>query len=614
MDISETKNIKAVLRKEMKERLKGLPEGRKRELDEALCRQLLSLPEFSAPRTVYAYASLSWEPDTWEILRALLSRGFRLALPRVEGREMRFYFVPDLKELSQSSMKIWEPKADAVPADDSEALVLVPGMAFSRDGARLGKGGGFYDRFLAAEPDHKTIALAYGFQLMEQIPTGVYDRPVDQIVTENERIFPRDGEKKEELAMLLKEMGQRAKEASYFLGSMGMELKNQGLAAAADELIRRQEEILKANEADIVRAKEKGMAPGLVDRLTLTPERIQGIVEGIQQVIGLEDPIGEVLSMKKRPNGLLIGQKRVPLGVIGMIYEARPNVTADAFALCFKTGNAVILRGGSDAAESNRAIVAAIRAGLASLNIPEDAVQLLDDPSRETAREFMRLNEYLNVLIPRGGAGLIRSVLENSTVPVIETGTGNCHIYVDESADLNMALEILFNAKTQRIGVCNACESLLVHRSVAKEFLPMAKKRLDEKQVEIRADEASRAIVPAFMEASEEDWGTEYLDYILSCKIVDSVDEAIAHINRYSTGHSEAIITSSYENAQKFLDQVDSAAVYVNASTRFTDGFEFGFGAEIGISTQKLHARGPMGLLALTSTKYIIYGSGQIRK
>ena len=614
MDISETKNIKAVLRKEMKERLKGLSEGRKRELDEALCRRLLSLPEFSAPRTVYAYASLSWEPDTWEILRALLSRGFRLALPRVEGREMRFYFVPDLKELSQSSMKIWEPKADAVPADDSEALVLVPGMAFSRKGARLGKGGGFYDRFLAAEPDHKTIALAYGFQLMEQIPTGVYDRPVDQIVTENERIFPRDGEKKEELAMLLKEMGQRAKEASYFLGSMGMELKNQGLAAAADELIRRQEEILKANEADIARAKEKGMAPGLVDRLTLTPERIQGIVEGIQQVIGLEDPIGEVLSMKKRPNGLLIGQKRVPLGVIGMIYEARPNVTADAFALCFKTGNAVILRGGSDAAESNRAIVAAIRAGLASLNIPEDAVQLLDDPSRETAREFMRLNEYLNVLIPRGGAGLIRSVLENSTVPVIETGTGNCHIYVDESADLNMALEILFNAKTQRIGVCNACESLLVHRSVAKEFLPMAKKRLDEKQVEIRADEASRAIVPAFMEASEEDWGTEYLDYILSCKIVDSVDEAIAHINRYSTGHSEAIITSSYENAQKFLDQVDSAAVYVNASTRFTDGFEFGFGAEIGISTQKLHARGPMGLLALTSTKYIIYGSGQIRK
>ena len=614
MDISETKNIKAVLRKEMKERLKGLSEGRKRELDEALCRRLLSLPEFSAPCTVYAYASLSWEPDTWEILKALLSRGFRLALPRVEGREMRFYFVPDLKELSQSSMKIWEPKADAVPADDPEALVLVPGMAFSREGARLGKGGGFYDRFLAAEPDHKTIALAYGFQLMEQIPTGVYDRPVDQIVTENERIFPRDGEKKEELAMLLKEMGQRAKEASYFLGSMGMELKNQGLAAAADELIRRQEEILKANEADIARAKEKGMAPGLVDRLTLTPERIQGIVEGIQQVIGLEDPIGEVLSMKKRPNGLLIGQKRVPLGVIGMIYEARPNVTADAFALCFKTGNAVILRGGSDAAESNRAIVAAIRAGLASLNIPEDAVQLLDDPSRETAREFMRLNEYLNVLIPRGGAGLIRSVLENSTVPVIETGTGNCHIYVDESADLNMALEILFNAKTQRIGVCNACESLLVHRSVAKEFLPMAKKRLDEKQVEIRADEASRAIVPAFMEASEEDWGTEYLDYILSCKIVDSVDEAIAHINRYSTGHSEAIITSSYENAQKFLDQVDSAAVYVNASTRFTDGFEFGFGAEIGISTQKLHARGPMGLLALTSTKYIIYGSGQIRK
>ena len=351
-----------------------------------------------------------------------------------------------------------------------------------------------------------------------------------------------------------------------------------------------------------------------MDRLTLTPERIQGIVEGIQQVIGLEDPIGEVLSMKKRPNGLLIGQKRVPLGVIGMIYEARPNVTADAFALCFKTGNAVILRGGKRRGGIQPRHCGRDPRRTCFFKYPGGRGSASDDPSRETAREFMRLNEYLNVLIPRGGAGLIRSVLENSTVPVIETGTGNCHIYVDESADLNMALEILFNAKTQRIGVCNACESLLVHRSVAKEFLPMAKKRLDEKQVEIRADEASRAIVPSFMEASEEDWGTEYLDYILSCKIVDSVDEAIAHINRYSTGHSEAIITSSYENAQKFLDQVDSAAVYVNASTRFTDGFEFGFGAEIGISTQKLHARGPMGLLALTSTKYIIYGSGQIRK
>lgn len=372
-------------------------------------------------------------------------------------------------------------------------------------------------------------------------------------------------------------------------------------------------EILKANGKDIEKAEAKGMAPGLIDRLRLTPARIEGIVEGMRQVADLEDPIGEVLSMKKRPNGLLIGQKRVPLGVVGMIYEARPNVTADAFALCFKTGNAVILKGGSDALFSNEAIVACIKKGLSSQGITENAVQLITDSDRKTTQEFMQMREYLDVLIPRGGAGLIRAVVENSKVPVIETGTGNCHVYVDESADLSMALDIIFNAKTQRIGVCNACESTLVHRKVAEKFLPLLKARLDEKNVEIRADEEARNIVPAFAAASEEDWGTEYLDYILSLKLVDSVDEAIAHINRYNTGHSETIVTSSYENAQKFLDEVDAAAVYVNASTRFTDGFEFGFGAEIGISTQKLHARGPMGLLALTSTKYIIYGNGQVR-
>ena len=396
---------------------------------------------------------------------------------------------------------------------------------------------------------------------------------------------------------MLIEIGQKAKETSYILGKMGTDLKNAGLLAAAQEILDEEDEILKANAADVAKAKERGMAPGLVDRLELNHKRIEGIVEGMRQVVGLEDPVGEVISMKRRPNGLLIGQKRVPFGVIGIIYEARPNVTADAFALCFKTGNAVILRGGSDALESNKAIVTAIRNGLKKEGIPEDAISLIEDTSHETAREFMRMNGYLDVLIPRGGAGLIRTVVENSTVPVIETGTGNCHIYVDESADFDMALDIIFNAKTQRIGVCNACESTLVHRKIAKEFLPLMKKRLDEKNVEIRADE-----------------GKEYLDYILSCKIVDSVDEAIAHINRYNTGHSEAIVTKDYENAQKFLNEVDAAAVYVNASTRFTDGFEFGFGAEIGISTQKLHARGPMGLLALTSTKYIIYGDGQIRK
>ncbi|MBE5971914.1 MAG: glutamate-5-semialdehyde dehydrogenase [Lachnoclostridium sp.] len=414
--------------------------------------------------------------------------------------------------------------------------------------------------------------------------------------------------------MELRVIGQKAKDASFLLGKMGSAEKNKGLLAAAQEILDQQDKILAANAIDIENAKAKGMAQGLVDRLLLTSARIDGIVEGMRQVVGLEDPIGEVISMKQRPNGMMVGQKRVPLGVIGIIYEARPNVTADAFALCFKTGNAVILRGGSDAIHSNQAIVEVIRDGLKKCGIPEDAIQLLSDTSRETATEFMKLNGYLDVLIPRGGAGLIRSVVQNSTVPVIETGTGNCHIYVDESADFDMALDILFNAKTQRIGVCNACESTLIHRAIANEFLPLMKKRLDEKQVEIRADEDSCAIIPEFVKATEEDWGMEYLDYIMSCKIVDSVDEAIAHINKYNTGHSEAIITSDYDNAQKFLNEVDAAAVYVNASTRFTDGFEFGFGAEIGISTQKLHARGPMGLSALTSTKFIIYGNGQIRK
>ena len=412
---------------------------------------------------------------------------------------------------------------------------------------------------------------------------------------------------------MLIEIGQKAKETSYILGKMGTDLKNAGLLAAAQEILDEEDEILKANAADVAKAKERGMAPGLVDRLELNHKRIEGIVEGMRQVVGLEDPVGEVISMKRRPNGLLIGQKRVPFGVIGIIYEARPNVTADAFALCFKTGNAVILRGGSDALESNKAIVTAIRNGLKKEGIPEDAISLIEDTSHETAREFMRMNGYLDVLIPRGGAGLIRTVVENSTVPVIETGTGNCHIFVDESADLDMALNIIFNAKTQRIGVCNACESLVVHRAVAEKFLPLLKARLDEKQVEIRADKEACAMVEGFVPATEEDWGREYLDYILSLKLVDSIDEAIAHINRYNTKHSEAIITSDNANAQRFLNEIDAAAVYVNASTRFTDGFEFGFGAEIGISTQKLHARGPMGLKELTTTKYIIYGNGQVR-
>ena len=413
--------------------------------------------------------------------------------------------------------------------------------------------------------------------------------------------------------MTLTEMGRRAKDVSRVLNTLGSREKNMGLEEAARALLDSEEEILTGNREDYERAEAGGMSQGLLDRLKLTPARIQAMADGLLQVAALDDPVGEVLSMKLRPNGLQIGQKRVPLGVIGMIYEARPNVTADAFGLCFKSGNAVILKGGSDALQSNKAIVQALRTGLLRAGLPEESLQLIEDASRDTTKELMRLNRDIDVLIPRGGAGLIKTVVENSTIPVIETGTGNCHVYVDETADLKMALDIVFNSKTQRIGVCNACESLLVHRKIAEEFLPMLKKRLDEKNVEIRGDEGACAIVPDFVPATEEDWGKEYLDYILSLKIVDSVDEAISHINTYNTGHSESIVTSDYFNAQKFLNEVDAAAVYVNASTRFTDGDEFGFGAEIGISTQKLHARGPMGLKELTTTKYIIYGDGQIR-
>lgn len=413
---------------------------------------------------------------------------------------------------------------------------------------------------------------------------------------------------------MLEKMGKNAKEAEVTLRSLSTNKKNEVLLAVAAQLEDKTELLIKANEQDVENGRKNQMPESLVDRLLLTKERIDGMAEGLRQLADLEDPVGEVIGMKKRPNGLLIGQKRVPLGVIGIIYEARPNVTADAFGLCFKTGNAVILKGGSDAIHSNQAIVKCIRETLKDHNVTENAVQLIEDTSRETAGEFMKMNQYVDVLIPRGGKGLIQAVVNQSTIPVIETGTGNCHIYVDETADLSMAADIIMNAKTQRVGVCNACESLLVHNSVKDALLPVLAERLKEKHVEMRADKEALALMPGAVPAVEEDWGREYLDYILSIKVVYSVDEAIAHINRYNTGHSEAIITNNYTNAQKFLDEVDAAAVYVNASTRFTDGFEFGYGAEIGISTQKLHARGPMGLLALTTTKYIIYGNGQIRQ
>ena len=373
----------------------------------------------------------------------------------------------------------------------------------------------------------------------------------------------------------------------------------------------RAEDILQANQQDLTAFQRDDQA--LYDRLVVDKKKIEGMIQAIATVQGQPDPIGQIRSSGVLDNGLRIENRTAPFGTILIIYESRPNVTADAFGLCFKTSNAVILKGGSDAIHSNKAIVDIIRRVLASCGVTADAIQLVEDTSRETAKKLMQMNQYLDVLIPRGGAGLIRTVVENSTVPVIETGTGNCHIYVDASADIDMAVNIIDNAKTQRTGVCNACESLLIHKDIVEQILPAICDRLFKKRVEIRGDENCCRLNGRIVPASEEDWGREYLDYILSAKVVESLDEAIAHINKYNTKHSEAIITKDYANARRFLDEVDAAAVYVNASTRFTDGFEFGFGAEIGISTQKLHARGPMGLKELTTTKYIIYGSGQIR-
>ena len=407
--------------------------------------------------------------------------------------------------------------------------------------------------------------------------------------------------------------GKKAKEASYTLSFASTNEKNNGLLKISEFLIKRCDEILEENKKDIEKAIEKGTSNAMLDRLKLDEERVKSIANAVADVVKLDDPIGEVTSMFKRPNGLRIGVQRVPLGVVGIIYEARPNVTADAAALCLKTGNAVILRGGSEAINSNLKIVEIISDALKEAGLPEGSVQILEDTSRETATDFMRLNDYLDVLIPRGGAGLIQSIVKNATVPVIETGTGNCHIYVDESADFDMAKNIAVNAKASRPSVCNAAEKLLINENIAEEFLPIAVKELREAGVVLRGDEKAQAIIDDIERANDEDWGKEYLDYVMAVKIVKDVDEAINHINKYGTGHSEAIITESYKNSQKFLQKVDAAAVYVNASTRFTDGSEFGFGAEIGISTQKLHARGPMGLKELTTIKYVIYGNGQIR-
>lgn len=413
--------------------------------------------------------------------------------------------------------------------------------------------------------------------------------------------------------MTVFEQGKKAKQTLTFMSQVTTEQKNNALGIIADMLEENIEKIVSANNVDIENGRQNGLNDGLIDRLMLNADRIKAMADGARQVASLPDPCGRVLSEYKKDNGLLIKKITVPLGVIGIIFEARPNVTVDAAALCLKSGNAVILRGGKEAINSNTALADIMREALVKAGFPQDVIQLVGDTSRQSSNDMMHMSEYLDCLIPRGGKGLIKAVVENSTVPVIETGSGNCHIYVDESADINMAANIIFNAKTQRISVCNACESLVINSKIIDKALPVIAKKLKEKDVEIRGDERAQKACGLVVPATDEDFATEYLDYIISVKTVDTVDEAIAHINANSTGHSEAIITENKENAEKFLKCIDSSSVYVNASTRFTDGAEFGLGAEIGISTQKLHARGPMGLEQLTSTKYLIYGDGQVR-
>ena len=596
---------KKMTRNTIKEMRLALKKEEVMECSKACVSKVLQFPELIEAKTVCVYMPTGNEIDTTEIIRYSKENGKRLAAPRVNGDTMEFYYFTDETDMEQGAYDIWEPTGTEA-VEDEESLVIMPGVAFDLSCNRIGYGKGYYDRYLSAHPRMKKVALAYDFQIVGRIKREVHDVRPDVVVTES-RVIMKPKE------FNLEEVCRNAKQAARTLNLLDTAKKNACLLKVSKALEEQQELILKANAKDIANARKNGMAEALIDRLSLNEQRMHGIIEGVIQVVSLTDPVGTVISRFDRPNGLHIEQVRVPFGVIGIIYESRPNVTVDAFSLCFKTGNAVVLRGGSDAIYTNQALVTVIRKALKSMNVDENAICLIEDTSREVAARFMKMKQYIDVLIPRGGAGLIQTVVEQSTIPVIETGTGNCHIYIDRYADVQKAVPIVHNAKLQRLGVCNACESLVIHEKIADKVIPLLVEDLQKEGCEIRGDERVQAISAKVKAATEEDYGREYLAKIISVKIVKSVYEAIDHINRYSTGHSEAIITENEEAAKAFTEGIDSACVYVNASTRFTDGFEFGFGAEIGISTQKLHARGPMGLLALTSSKYIIHGNGQIR-
>ena len=596
---------KKMTRNTIKEMRLALKKEEVMECSKACVSKVLQFPELIEAKTVCVYMPTGNEIDTTEIIRYCKENGKRLAAPRVNGDTMEFYYFTDETDMEQGAYDIWEPTGTEA-VEDEESLVIMPGVAFDLSCNRIGYGKGYYDRYLSAHPHMKKVALAYDFQIVGRIKREVHDVRPDVVVTES-RVIMKPKE------FNLEEVCRNAKQAARTLNLLDTAKKNACLLKVSKALEEQQELILKANAKDIANARKNGMAEALIDRLSLNEQRMHRIIEGVIQVVSLTDPVGTVISRFDRPNGLHIEQVRVPFGVIGIIYESRPNVTVDAFSLCFKTGNAVVLRGGSDAIYTNQALVTVIRKALKSMNVDENAICLIEDTSREVAARFMKMKQYIDVLIPRGGAGLIQTVVEQSTIPVIETGTGNCHIYIDRYADVQKAVPIVHNAKLQRLGVCNACESLVIHEKIADKVIPLLVEDLQKEGCEIRGDERVQAISAKVKAATEEDYGREYLAKIISVKIVKSVYEAIDHINRYSTGHSEAIITENEEAAKAFTEGIDSACVYVNASTRFTDGFEFGFGAEIGISTQKLHARGPMGLLALTSSKYIIHGNGQIR-